>query len=983
MAWQCVLPLPAPGQQGGQVPIEDEWHAPRPHGIAQSAPSETNIFGDGNAVKLPPQAGAGLQGNMINGRVWVGNNGIVINGGLVAQPSARRTPDGKSSASFPHTVIFQDGNRLRGTIVSLDSERLDLSRPGAQAPIQLPRSEIRRVEFSPRRGVAEGESQGWNFKSEPHEAPGPIHATVKLAGADWLFGDLTSADGETFTLKTGSEGSISIPRAGIEWIWFGTTEAPAFGLDGNLSDLEGWRGPGADSRLEGAAGVLTFGRGAWISHSMPPLPALPRFEVDLGLPAEAEEGARLWLQPFETMGPNSFTTGTMQIGFGPKELSHCWDIDAFQVRKTPIPEKAQTSSATVAYRLFYDGPGGRVIIYRNDQKVAEWSLHGSNPLLENIGSRGIKCICLDRANLRSGMRIANFEVKPWNGSLPEANQPERLGDMLSNGSRTVGKLQAISEKSITFSGQRVALASATFLEFPNKPAPPDCPAARIFFKGMGELSVSEFSIGKDFARCKTSFSPATALRLDTISRVIFPAFPTAGEFRDTLVFKNGDELSGSLASAAPGQSVIWQLKPEHNTQIDQVEVAGVLFAGSQLESRRKETSLIELRGGDLLCADIEEYDGAKLDIHHPLLGSRSIASAKLLRLYPSTDGIYMGSRDPEAWLGKPHAGALGLKAAVSRARNPSVYLDGSYLSRAAPSTANETYRAFAIDAPHLTVPFRRPPGQFEISFNATNLYGSTPEFSLLLGGEDMSSIQISGDPWGHIQAMLSWSVLGQKARFQLLPLADKMTERFTRLNVRVFVKSQPGTADIYLDGAPAAQIGHGSSRDISHESETMPDLGKNVSFQLSPDTLVSEIVVRPWNGELPVPGADEPHVILCNGDVAHGPLRGIADDKYYLQSELGPLALKPETVQEVDFGGEPTPLRAAARVRLQDGSVINLDTFHWLGRTLAAHSPAIGDLILPVGKINELIFDPDPARMPHAITPSATKKSGSGKGAQR
>jgi hypothetical protein len=95
------------------------------------------------------------------------------------------------------------------------------------------------------------------------------------------------------------------------------------------------------------------------------------------------------------------------------------------------------------------------------------------------------------------------------------------------------------------------------------------------------------------------------------------------------------------------------------------------------------------------------------------------------------------------------------------------------------------------------------------------------------------------------------------------------------------------------------------------------------------------------------------------------------DGKYVVESEAGPLDLPLEKVQAVEFGGVMAPEQAAGRIRLADGDAVNVDSFRWDGKELAAHSAILGDLHLAAGVVSELIFDPTPVRPPR--TPLAKK----------
>jgi hypothetical protein len=76
----------------------------------------------------------------------------------------------------------------------------------------------------------------------------------------------------------------------------------------------------------------------------------------------------------------------------------------------------------------------------------------------------------------------------------------------------------------------------------------------------------------------------------------------------------------------------------------------------------------------------------------------------------------------------------------------------------------------------------------------------------------------------------------------------------------------------------------------------------------------------------------------------------------------------------VDFGGVPDQPRPAARLRLADDTIVNVDSFQWDGREWTAHSATLGDLRLPTAAVRELIYDPAPPHAQATVTKKLAKK---------
>jgi hypothetical protein len=73
----------------------------------------------------------------------------------------------------------------------------------------------------------------------------------------------------------------------------------------------------------------------------------------------------------------------------------------------------------------------------------------------------------------------------------------------------------------------------------------------------------------------------------------------------------------------------------------------------------------------------------------------------------------------------------------------------------------------------------------------------------------------------------------------------------------------------------------------------------------------------------------------------------------------------------IEFGGAFTPEQSKARVRLTDGTSLNLDGFEYDGDQITMHSADLGELKLAANSIAELVIRPLPAKPPQ---PMAEKK---------
>ena len=964
-------------------------------------PAETNLFGEDIVRKID-----------VGGRFAGGGD----EGG---RKSRAKVP------GFDHALIFHDGRQLRGELAELTKSEVVWRRPDASEPLRFPREGVLRMVLAPgvesdnfagrrmvmanmevyicamirdvagglggiigeavaqsvtvdfgravrvpqivqtmTRQMAEtmkemGMGKNSGVSEDAEKTAESATATLKLPGGDWLFGGVTSADGETFALKLADGTVLAIPRGPVEWLHFGAQPAPAFGFAGGALDLESWPVRTAGTRMEVADGTLTL-RGGWLLGRA--LTPPKRFEVAFEVPEDSEEGLRLWIQPFGPQ-PNSYGTGTVQLVFGKMEISHCIYIRKFEHKKTPLPKEAVGAKGPAGYRVLYDGIGKHLAVLRNGALLGDWKFEeddGKDAINEDRDFT-INGVCFDAEEhgSRTGLKFNRLRVQPWDGALPGAGAEEPDGDRLSAGREppVSGRLESIAEKELLFSGAKKPRTEGTFIQL-HKSTPSLAEAdAMLVFGTQGEVSVAGLEIREGRAHGRTGFAPTLDLPAAALQTVAFPSRPAGAEKpADALVFKNGDEMGGTLLSAATGGAVRWKMAGGQEIEFQSARLAGVRFAAGGEARKKEEPAMVELRNGDRLRGKFVGLDDRQLQFQHALLGTVAIARECLWSLYPNPHfAVIDGGRDAAAWQ-TPRSKKEDDDGREAAAPAWTV-LDGSYILRGQRSNSG------GQESPSLNVPMREIPERFELRVEATEVNETLPNFGIMLGTRNGQ---------GTLNATFSYFELyiyihNPKARGRQnsrnISLRDKIPDASSRQALRVFVDRKAGTADFYLNGALVARTGQLAN-------ERLPGLGEVVSITANPNQaesamILSNLWVGPWDGELPRPGEGVPPVTaLANGDVAPSAPAKVRDGKFIVESEADSLELPVEKVQAVEFGGVMAPEHAAARVRLADGCAVNVDSFHWDGKNLAAHSATLGDLRLAAGAVSELIFDPAPVRAP-------------------
>jgi len=283
-------------------------------------------------------------------------------------PAPSEAASKTAPAPDSQTLTFQDQRQIHGELEEATKDEIVWRRQDANAGLRFPRSEVRSIILAPVqpeiRSALPHLDPAMRHSRKPPKPDAPVPATMKLAGGDWLFGNVTSPDGESFTLKLEDGTPVAIPRDQIEWLHFDTESVPAFGFSGTALDLEGWV-PSAAS-LEVANGVVTVNGTNWIGRAVSPP---TRFEIDFTLPEDSEEGTRLWLQTFGPR-PNTYTQGTIELRFAPKVISHMFFVDKFDRQTSPVPEEEEAKKGPVSYRVFYDEEARRLVVRRNGRLEA-------------------------------------------------------------------------------------------------------------------------------------------------------------------------------------------------------------------------------------------------------------------------------------------------------------------------------------------------------------------------------------------------------------------------------------------------------------------------------------------------------------------------------------------------------------------------------------------------------------------------------------
>jgi len=882
----------------------------------------------------------------------------------------------KLAQEYAQSLVFQDGRRISGRLDGITRDEILWRRPDAGEVLRIARADVRRVLLIPPRNVAEEEAAAMPVERGA--------ATIMLAGGNWLNGRVTAPDGKSFTMNvaagdTAATTPIVVPRDQARWLSFALHPSLLAGLDSSPMALEGWVS-GNQPHMENKDGVLIVRDAEWLGHEIGPC---RRFEVALEVPPEGEEGLELSILTASTLqerqesvaNAEPFTaSGDAVFRFGRNNLQ--WrTVGNADFKTIAIPDAAPAQAGPVRYRVLFDGLDEHIIVFRNGTKLLDSRLRARGAVHAPVAIPAIPAIPVPHGpddevevmalGLERGpggkkipLQLRSLAVLPWDGALPARDPADH--DQLFAGKQPLllGHLEAVRGAELVFDGRKLPITPETYVRFPEAPPTSVATEALASLGPRGALSLADLRVSKGHVRGDAIFAPALDLAVHSLQSIAFPPRAEAPEAAgDRLVFKNGDELPGMLVSARAGAPLRWRLATGQEVDFQTARLAGVRFPG---KSQIRPAATIELRTGERLRGAIANFAGQGLRWTHGLLGELSIDRAQVWRLDPVIrSSLPECSQDPQAWLRQLDAMA-GKNDEVKQlldvlnlyaARQAWLAFDGHFILNMpeAPSGATVLGPTREIDA-KLDL--------FELRVDVASPTLDACQLAVVFFGPAGELVALTSQDEG-----VSLTAFSQKDQNNVQPRELKTPPpgdaSVNQSRIRAFVDRRAGTIDFCFND-------HFIGRSGDSAASRFPGIGRSVAVQATLDDrtplVLSQMAVLPWSGQLPTARASEPAIVLTNGDVTNGSPTALADGRWILESDVGPLDLPMEKVQAFEFGGDMQPVAAAARLRLVDGSALLVDRFEFKNGQWTAHHALFGDLNIPANAVGELIYNPAPVR---------------------
>jgi len=890
--------------------------------------------------------------------IRVGGGGRAFPGLVFSHDTSEEdeTPVEPPDPAGTQAIEFADGATLHGCLESLDvrSGEVLWRRDDAASPIAIPSGQITRLNLSE---AATGNT--------------PAHATVKLSGGNWITADVLGMQGGKLQLRMGDGALLTVDRAHLEWIFFSKSAAPEC-YDGPTS-MAGWVSAGGWMYRDGALRASTP---ALIGRMFELLPDRVEYVVEVDQDPRVGDAFAILLHGSNPIAPPQGPS-FIQLMFLGNTLQMAAQIEgSMRVQQTELQadkeggrgevflkDAEKPKNKVVRIRVFEDRLAGRMVIYVNGSKIADWPV-GKCKAGENKG-----CFSFQPLGWTSDVEhsVSRLRVLPWSGRLPDSKQKEQDGDSvtLAGGEMKSGRIEAITADHVklhTSSGTtevpREKLAMLRFAA-PENPEDEDPPLGYVRLAHRGEFEVTDLSCQNGKFTVQTAFAGQITLPAKSVREVQF-AHHGQGETAtaaDEIVFRNGDRLRGHLVEADGSRKIHWRaVSGNQMTEIDTARIAGIsMGANAAAGAEEKNGAAVRFRNEDILTGQGVKLEKDQLILTTSAAGELTIPRKTVETLYLSPDGkptIFDAALHPEACIGNH----VNVDAYVNVRRN-----------RGGPPKLPNPWRAFdgvfslpsgVPRAATLTVAdaFDSMPEVAELSFHVTCRKPPVIFSAQIFSADDNAGylFQLQGDGI-FVYDMAPRRRMGGVQQ-QQIQFSGKVKEDVRERDIRLLVDRPAGKLVIMMDGVMMGQFhskGPTGPRDLGRNIVLMTQAGAPCTF--------SRIWIGPWDGQAPdSPATTEKAgdvVMLANGDETPGTVQSIDDEMVRIDSDIGAMEIPSKRTRMIRMrAAEGKPSIHGARLRLANTGVITVSTYRIENGEITCRSDLAGDLKIPLSSLRELVF---------------------------
>ena len=938
--------------------------------------------------------------------VQIVNGRVVLTGTTAKKTDKPAQPD----PAGEQVLELTDGSQLHGRLTTLGKSELIWQRGDTTEPLTFSPQDVRRIVFA----------------GQPDAQAAKANATIKLNGSDWLTGDLVGMQGGKFRLAIPGAGDIEIERGKIEWLYLSKTTPPdAYEGPTGPMGLAGW-----DTGGSGGSGAWDYADGALAARAAMPLTR--RFEalsdrMDIEFSASdggnAIRGLTLWLQPGLTS--RGYSKGSVYLRFQANNITaNSYDGSNMKNFSAVVPEDKNPPKET-RYRILQDRRSGKLVIFVNGKKVADWDTQGQKESAQG-GS-----LSWQPTYWSSNMAwtLSKVRVRPWDGNIePDPKGDDATKDAVSAGAgRQAGSLEAIGTDSVRFSGKEMPRSEPLFIRL-NPAAAGDPPAgavARVWLAQRGEFDVTALGFRDGQLRMRTSFGGELALPVTALRSIEFPHRIAAGDKAiadggDSLIFRNGDELRGTLVSATHDKSVKWKpVKAERPVEFAVSRLAGVLLASKAKPASGTATAAVRFRNGDWLPGELKLLDKAHLLLKSPIAEDLRLDRSGIRAIYFGRNSevpVWDGASDRQSWMKATNSDGPFSSSSRQRKddtvkRNPWRYLDGAFTL---PQSSNRNGYG---NGPNIGRALDNLPDKVEVSFDLSTPKGPAGYSIQLFNEENRPGLMIQGG-WDSAY-IYDMSPRKQGGAFfnqpQQIEFGEAIGSEGNRRQFRILADRRSGRLVMLVNGIPVGQFGQKPGKESAKP-------GKGISIVPQPmnsSVTVSNLWIGPWSGDAPdtpkrgatpnrrgankgaaaalaekpmsdtkdetkskpvapaPPAADL--LALVNGDETSGTIESATATDLRLQCDVGKLDIPMNRALMAEFAGPVQPPATGVRLHLAGKGTITVDSLTVADGKVTCHSAAAGDLSFGADTLSEIVFQPRTLAPPEN---AADKKSGDASGNQ-
>ncbi len=813
----------------------------------------------------------------------------IVNGRIVLTGSSANKPEKPAPDPAGDQVLeLTDGSQLHGKLTSFGKSEFVWQRADTTAPLIFAPQDVKRIVL------------GGNEPAPEQKA----NATLKLTGNDWLTGNLTALQNGKFQLTIEGAGTLEIDRSRVEWLHLSKSAPPdAYEGPSGPMGLAGWD--------TGGAGAWDYADGALIARAAMPLTR--RFEalsdrLDLEFSASdggnAIRGLTLWLQP--GLASRGYSKGSVYLRFQANNITaNSYDGSNMKNLSANVPEEKNAPKET-RYRILHDRRGGKMIIFVNGKKVADWDLKG----ISDLSAGGSLSWQPTYWSSNMAWTLSKVRVRPWDGSTePDAKGDETGKDLLANTAasgpkadtsawplvngernattapapvqfRHAGSLDAISGDSVRFSGKDVPRIAPIYIRLnPATVADPQGGAvARVWLAQRGEFDVAALGFRDGQIKMRTSFAGDISMPLTAVRAIEFPHRITAAdkavaEGGDTLIFRNGDELRGSLLSANHDQRVKWKpVKGDQPVEFAANRLAGILLANRPKPAGKAPTTAVRFRNGDWLPGELLLLDKTQLHLQTAISSNLQLDRTGIRAIYFGQNSevpVWDGAGDRQSWMKLSTSDMFGGRRSRDEAvkpRNPWRYLDGAF------NLPRSTSRSGYGSGPNIGRTLDTLPEKVEVSFELSTPKGPAGYSIQLFHDENRQGLMIQGG-WdsAYIYDMSprkNGGVIFNQP--QQVDFGESIGSDGNRRQFRFLADRRTGRLVMLVNGVPVANFGQKAGKESAKPGKGIAIIPQPMNSSVT----VSNLWVGPWSGDAPevAKGAARPNnrrggAVILNGGV--------------------------------------------------------------------------------------------------------------------